>query len=71
MGSMTKGKFKDRQNKSFHTQKNYKHFQGGYGGLQFGYVYACNGILKKCASFKKLSLEHFFTSLLSDLSMED
>jgi hypothetical protein len=26
---------------------------------------------KECASFKKLILEYFFTSLLNDLSIED
>jgi hypothetical protein len=37
----------------------------------FGYVYTCNGLFQKCASLKKLILEHFFTSLLNDLSIED
>jgi hypothetical protein len=39
MGGIVMGKCKNRQRKSFHTQTNCKHFQGGYGGLQFDYVY--------------------------------
>jgi hypothetical protein len=44
-GSMVMGKCEGRQRKYFHTQTNCKYFQGGYGGLQFGYVYTCNGLL--------------------------
>ncbi len=38
MGGMATGKCEG-------TQTNCKYFQGGYGGLQFGYVYMCNGFL--------------------------
>jgi hypothetical protein len=50
------------------TQTNYKHFQGGYGGLQFGYVM---DFFKECASLKKPIPKHFFTNFLNDLSIED
>ncbi len=39
MGGMAMGKCKYKQRKYFHTQTNYKNFEGGYEGLQFGYVY--------------------------------
>ncbi len=65
------GKCEGRQRKYFHIQTNCKHFQGGYGGLQFGYVYTCNGLLQRMCEFKKLALEHFFTNLLNNLSTKD
>jgi hypothetical protein len=35
------------------------------------HVYTCHGFFKEHASLKKLILEHFFTSLLNDLSTKD
>ncbi len=71
MGSMAMGKCEGRHENYFHTQTNYKHFQGRYGGLQFGYVYTCNELFQRTCKFKKLVLEHFFTNLLNNLSIED
>jgi hypothetical protein len=47
MGDMVMGKCEGRQKNYFHIQTNYKHFQGGYRGLQFFYVYTCNGFFSK------------------------
>jgi hypothetical protein len=64
MGGMVMGKCEDGQREFFYDEINCEHFQGWYGGLQFGNVYTF-------ASLKKLILEHFFTSLLKNLSRED
>ncbi len=60
MGHMVMGKCEGRQRRYFHAQTNYKHFQGGYGGLHFGYVYTCNGLLKRTCKFKEVGSKTFF-----------
>jgi len=39
--------------------------------LPLGNVYTCHGFFLKCVSLKTPIQEHFFTSLLQDLSMKD
>jgi hypothetical protein len=73
MGGMAMSKCKGKQINYFHTQTNCKHFQGGYGGLQFllaMFTHAMN-FFKEHVSLKKSILEHFFTNLLNDLSTKD
>ncbi len=60
MGCMAMGKCKGYQTKYFHVQTNYKHFQGGYGGQQFSYVYKFNGLFQRTCKFKESSSKTFF-----------
>ncbi len=46
MGNTTMGKCEDGPKKSFYNETKREHFQGWYGGLQFGNVHTCNGLLK-------------------------
>jgi len=72
MGGMVMGKCKDKQRKSCIAQIDCKHFQGIYGRLQLGDVYTCQQFSSKNMwNLKKLIPEHFFTSLLYDLSIKD
>ncbi len=71
MGGLAMGECEDRQRKYYNIETNYKHSKGGYGRLPLGNVYTCHGFFLRGASLKKPILEHFFTSLLSDLSIED
>jgi hypothetical protein len=60
MGGMVMGKCEGKQGKYFHAQTECKHLQGGYGGLQFGYVYTCNGFLYRMCKFLKTDSKAFF-----------
>ncbi len=71
MGGMAMRKCEDWQKESFYNEIKRKHFQGWYGGLQFSNVYTTMVFFKERASLNKLILEHFFTSLLNNLSIED
>ncbi len=64
MGSMAMGKCKDGQKKSFYYETKCEHFQGWYGGLQFGNVYTCNGILQRTCKFKEVDSRVFFHKLI-------
>ncbi len=61
---MAMGKCKGKQRNYFHIQTNCKHFQGGYEGLQFGYVYTCNGLFQRTCKFKESSSKTFFHQLI-------
>jgi hypothetical protein len=71
MGGLVMGECKDRQRKSCNTKTNCKHSKWGYGRLPLGDVYTYHFFIKERSSLKKPILEHFFTSLLGDLSIED
>jgi len=71
MGDMVKGECKNWQRKSYITQTNYKHYEGGYGRLPLGDVYTWHGFLSRTCKFEKIDSITFFTSLLKDLSTED
>jgi hypothetical protein len=43
MNSKAMGECEDRQRKFYIAQIDYTHFQGGYGRLQLGNVYICDG----------------------------
>ncbi len=47
MGGMAMGESKNKQRKSYITQTNYKHSEGGYGWLPMGDVYTCHGFIKR------------------------
>jgi hypothetical protein len=51
MGGMAMDKCEDWQRESFYNETKCKHFQGWYGGLQFGNVYTCNGHLQRTCEF--------------------
>ncbi len=71
MGNMAMGKCEEWQRESFHNETKCKHFQGWYGGLQFGNVYTCNGFFQKTCKFRKPIPKNFFTSLLNKLLTKD
>jgi hypothetical protein len=56
---MAMGKYEDGQREYFYNETNSEHFQGWYGGLQFGNAYTCNELFKEHVSLKKLILEYF------------
>jgi hypothetical protein len=60
MGDMTMGKCEDGQRKSFYYETKCEHFQGWYGGLQFGNVYTCNEFLQRMCEFKEADSKAFF-----------
>ncbi len=59
MGGMAMGKCEDWQREFFYNETKCKHFQGWYGGLQFGNVYTCNGF------FQKTCIERFVNRRLT------
>jgi hypothetical protein len=61
MGDMTMGKCQNRQRKSYIVQINCKHFQGGYGGLQLGDVYTCNGLFQRMRKFEEADFQSIFS----------
>ncbi len=64
MGNMVMGKWEDGQKNSFCNETNYEHSQGWYGGLQFGNVYTCNGLLQRTCEFKETNSKAFFHKLI-------
>ncbi len=64
MGDMAMGKWEDGQRKSFYNETNCEHFQGWYGGLQFGNVYTCNGFSQRTCKFKKVNSKTIFQKLI-------
>ncbi len=64
MGNMMMGKCKDGQIKYFYNETKCEHFQGWYGGLQFGNVYTCNGVFQKTYQFKEVDFKAFFHKLI-------
>ncbi len=64
MGGMAMGKFKDGQKESFYNETKCEHFQGWYGGLQFGNVYTCNGLPQWTCEFKEVNSRAFFHKLI-------
>jgi hypothetical protein len=71
MGGLAMGKCEDRQRKSYITETNYKHSEGGYGKLPLGNVYTCHNFFKGTCKFEKPIPKHFSTSLFNNLSIED
>ncbi len=71
MDKMAMGKCEDGQKKSFYNETNCEHFQGWYGGLQFGIIYTCNGLLQRMWEFEGAGSRAFFKSLLNNLSIKD
>ncbi len=59
MDNMAMGKCEDGQKESFYIETNCEHFQGWYGGLQFG-NYTCNGLLQRMCNFKEADSRAFF-----------
>ncbi len=51
MGSLVMGKCEDGQKTSFYIETKCEDFQRWYGGLQFGNVYTCNGLLQRMCEF--------------------
>jgi hypothetical protein len=60
MGHMATGKCEDGQRKPFYNEINCEHFQGWYGGLQFGNVYTCNGLFWRTCEVKKVNSITYF-----------
>jgi hypothetical protein len=60
MGGMVMGKCEDGQREFFYDEINCEHFQGWYGGLQFGNVYTCNKLLQRMCKFKEADSRAFF-----------
>jgi len=56
-GDMVMGESQNRQGKIHIIQRNYKHFQGGYGRLQLNDVYTCHGLLERTHEFEKIDLK--------------
>jgi hypothetical protein len=64
MGGMAMGKCEDGQIKSLYNETKFEHFQGWYGGLQFGNVYTCNGLFQKTCEFQEVDSKAFFHKLI-------
>ncbi len=58
------GKCEHGQRESFYNETKCEHFQGWYGGLQFGNVYTCNGLLQRMWEFKEADSRAFFHKLI-------
>jgi hypothetical protein len=69
MGSLAMGKCENKQINNYNIEINYKHSKGEYAKLPLGDVYTCHGFFNEHASLKKPIPQHFFTSLLNDLSI--
>jgi hypothetical protein len=65
------GECEDRQIKSCIIETNYKHSEGGLEDYHWAMFTHAMDFFKEHTSLKKSILEHFFTSLLSDLSTKD
>ncbi len=63
MGGMAMGKCEGGQKEYFCKETKCEHFQGGYGGLQFGNVYTCNGLFQRTCEFKEVDSRAFFHKL--------
>ncbi len=64
MGNVVMGKCEDAQRKYLYNETKCEHFQGWYGGLQFGNVYTCNGLLQRTCKFKEVDSITFFHKLI-------
>jgi hypothetical protein len=64
MDNMVMGKCEGGQIESFYNETNCEHFQGWYGGLQFGTVYTCNVLLQRLCKFKEADSKAFFHKLI-------
>jgi hypothetical protein len=64
MSGMAMGKCEDWQREYLYNETKCEHFQGWYGGLQFGNVYTCNGFFQKTCKFFKTHSRAFLLSLI-------
>jgi hypothetical protein len=63
MGGMVMDKYKDGQIESYYNETKCEHFQGWYGGLQFGNVYTCIGLLQRTCELKEVNSKAFFSQV--------
>ncbi len=64
MGNIVMGKCEDGQKEYFYNETKCEHFQGWYGGLWFGNVYTCNGLLQRTYKFKEADSITFVHKLI-------
>jgi hypothetical protein len=71
MGGMVMGKCKDRQRKSCIVQIDYNISKEDMENYNWAMFTHAMDFFKERTSLKNLILEHFFTNLLNNLSIED